>query len=128
LNIKKKISAITAAVLVMFGTALVLEAPQAAASVTTAIMYTDAYYRGWSTGLGGGVDCDYSGYRYSWSHQSTLGATSSIGVYYNSPHCNTAKMFTTYGGQVICYLPCSYVGNAANDQIIAVDIYRRSGT
>ena len=80
------------------------------------------------TGVGGGADCDYSGYHFSWGHQSTLGATSSIGTYYNAPHCNTAKLYTTYGAQGVCNLPCYYVGDWANDQIVAVDVYRRAGT
>lgn len=127
MKLKSKLGVVGSAIALAL-TGAIVGAPQAAASVTTSIMYTDANYRGWSTGMGGGVDCDYSGYHYSWSHQSTLGATSSIGTYFNAPHCNTAKLFTTFGAQVICYLPCAYVGNAANDQIIAVDIYRRSGT
>jgi hypothetical protein len=123
---KRFIGVVAASVLALSGAVAV--APAADASVTTAIMYTDWHYQGWSTGTSGGVDCDSAGYHYSWGHSSTLGATSSVGSYWNAPHCNTVKMFTTYGGQVVCYLPCSYVGDAANDQIIAVDVYRRSGT
>lgn len=126
-RVMRKLKALIAASILAFGT-VVAVAPTAEASVTIAIFYTDWHWQGWSTGIAGGADCDYSGYHLSFGHNSTLGQTSSVGTYYNAPHCNRAKFYTTYGGQGVCNLPCYYVGDWANDQIIAADIYRGAGT
>jgi len=107
------------------GAALVAPAADAG---TIGILFKDANFNGTSYGMGGNADCDSSGYTYSWSTWSNFHATSSIGGWYSAPHCNTVKMWTDYGAQGICYLPCNYVGDWANDRIVTIQIYRRSGT
>lgn len=123
---KRRLLAIFAGMSMILAGAVVV-AP-AANALTTGILYKDAWYAGTSYGMGGNADCDYSGWTYYFSHWSDFGQTSSIGTYWNTPHCNTVKMWTQYGGQGVCNLPCGYVGDAFNDQIVHIQIYRRAGT
>lgn len=89
-------------------------------------IYRDSNYTGWSTRmvyLDHG-DCDGTGYTFAYGFGSVGRAGSSIRREAGSPNCNAAIVTTTYGGTVGMCLSKPYVGNAANDQIAKVRVYR----